>query len=340
MKTLKRSGFNLRLLFAILLCSVLLSGCSKDKEGENAEGLAPEETLITGADESGAEDSETEELKAEDPKAEDPQAGAFEEEKIVPNVEVSVDKNETEGDAALKKEGDKEETEAKGGADPAVSGGTENADPSSEPVASAEEPEAPAEEPEAGEPEPVIVVWLGDSLTQGSLGDLDDNLANAPYERLKKLCADRNVTVEGHGYYGYFTRDIFSTYIGSCKDGKAKDPSKVFVIWVGSNDYSDPGEDRAEMIARVDREIDNFVGNEINKYIVVSHPPRVETVQDDYYKVVNEDLKNHYGDRFLDITSCAPFPEGLVGDGIHLNQQAYDKVADAVYNKLAAMGYI
>ena len=31
------------------------------------------------------------------------------------------------------------------------------------------------------------IVWLGDSLTQGSLGHKNDNLANAPYEKLKSL---------------------------------------------------------------------------------------------------------------------------------------------------------
>lgn len=61
----------------------------------------------------------------------------------------------------------------------------------------AEEPEEAAQPEEADKTEAPeeagetastkAIVWLGDSLTQGSLGHKNDNLANAPYEKLKSL---------------------------------------------------------------------------------------------------------------------------------------------------------
>ena len=199
-----------------------------------------------------------------------------------------------------------------------------------------------SEEDHTEEEQPVQgcgIVWLGDSLTQGSLGDMDDNLSNAPYERLAKLCEDRGNVVEGFGYYAYVTSDIFWRYCEYYENGEPKDPEKVYVLWVGSNDFA-LASDPLSAVAEVEAQIDSFVGDRLKKYIVLSHLPRTETIPGDTYKHINTALKEKYKSRFLDITSCAPFPEGFQGDGVHLTQQSYDKVAEAVYYKLMEMGYI
>lgn len=189
-----------------------------------------------------------------------------------------------------------------------------------------------------GSGKPVGIVWLGDSLTQGSLGDIDDNLANAPYVRLQTLCGDRAL-VEGFGYYAFVSNDIFWRYCYDYKTGEAKDPEKVYVIWVGSNDFA-LAQDKSTVVAEVEAEIDKFVGDKISRYIVLSHLPRAESMPGDWYKVINAELAAHYGDRFLDITSCASVPDGFLPDEVHLTQESYDNVAAAVYNKLIQMGYI
>jgi hypothetical protein len=186
---------------------------------------------------------------------------------------------------------------------------------------------------------PVNIVWLGDSLTQGSLGDMDDNLKHAPYVRLKKLCADRGDVVEGFGYYAYVTSDIFWRYDEFYENGDPKDPEKVYVLWVGSNDFA-LSPDPLSAVPEVTAQIDKFVGGGIDKYIVLSHLPRAETRPEGLYKEINAALEKKYGERFLDITSCAPFPDGFQSDEVHLTQSSYNNVADAVYEKLIEMGYI
>ena len=185
------------------------------------------------------------------------------------------------------------------------------------------------------------IVWIGDSLTQGSLGDIDDNLENAPYVRLGKLCKDRGNIVEGFGYYAFVTHDIFWRY-GYDRDNEgieAKDPEKVYVLWVGSNDFA-LSEDPLSEVQAVEAQIDQFVGDELNQFIVLSHLPRAETKPDGLYQKINQALQAYYGVRFLDITSCAPVPDGFQADEVHLTQSSYDKVADKVYGKLLEMGYI
>ncbi|MCR5788341.1 MAG: SGNH/GDSL hydrolase family protein [Lachnospiraceae bacterium] len=206
-----------------------------------------------------------------------------------------------------------------------------------------EEPEAAEppgqEEPEAAElpadaearENGALIVWLGDSLTQGSLGAENDNLAGAPYERLAMLC-DKN-PVEGHGYYAYFTDDIFHTYLESAE----KDPDHIYVLWVGSNDftYRDDGAYEDVMAS-----IDAFLGEDLKKFVVLSTPPRYELREGDVFSKINQALAAHYGEHYVEFTDRIPVPEGFSGDQIHLSQESYDLVADAVYEKLKELKYI
>lgn len=190
-----------------------------------------------------------------------------------------------------------------------------------------EEPSAEGEARENGS----LIVWLGDSLTQGSLGAENDNLAGAPYERLAMLC-DKN-PVEGHGYYAYFTDDIFRTYLESAE----KDPEHIYVLWVGSNDFTYRDEGAYEDVMA---SIDAFLGEDLKKFVVLSTPPRYELREGDVFSKINQALAAHYGEHYVEFTDRIPVPEGFSGDQIHLSQESYDLVADAVYEKLKELKYI
>ncbi|MBR6158915.1 MAG: hypothetical protein IKQ40_01340, partial [Lachnospiraceae bacterium] len=127
-------------------------------------------------------------------------------------------------------------------------------DISAEPVsagAETAEAETAGNEPVKGQP----IVWLGDSLTQGSLGDDNDNLPGAPYEKLKTLV---DVPVEGHGYYGWNTHDVLWVYTDKSQLGQMADPHKTYIFWLGSNDWVVDDEPNAET-APVINEIDRFL---------------------------------------------------------------------------------
>ena len=180
------------------------------------------------------------------------------------------------------------------------------------------------------------VVWLGDSLTQGSLGDNNDNLANAPYEKLKKMVS---VPVEGYGLYGYNTHDIFWLYINEDHLNQKRDPDKTYVFWVGSNDWvveGVPNTDTASVISSID---DFLTRNDvvIKDYIIIGTTARYEL--GDSYKVINAALSQHYGSHYLDVIDVIG-PGGYGPDKIHLTQAAYDAVAKAVAAKLKSLGYI
>ena len=184
------------------------------------------------------------------------------------------------------------------------------------------------------DPNAAPIVWLGDSLTQGSLGSNNDNLANAPYEKLKKMVS---VPVEGVGLYGYKTNDIFWVYRDSSQMGNDIDPSKTYIFWVGSNDWvSDgvPNTDTAPVIEKIDTFL--TAEGEVKNYIVIGTTARYEL--GDSYKIINKALSDHYGTHYLDVTDVIGSEYGP--DKIHLTQKAYDAVAKAVYDKLKALGYI
>ena len=180
------------------------------------------------------------------------------------------------------------------------------------------------------------VVWLGDSLTQGSLGDDNDNLANAPFEKLKKMV---DVPVEGYGLYGFNTGEIFWTYTDENHINQKRDANKTYVFWVGSNDWVKdgvPNTDTTEVISRIDDFL-NRNGVVIKNYIVLGTTARYEL--GDSYKVINAALAQHYGSHYLDVIDVIG-PNGYVDDRIHLTQAAYDAVAKAVAGKLKSLGYI
>ncbi len=179
------------------------------------------------------------------------------------------------------------------------------------------------------------IVWLGDSLTQGSLGDENDNLANAPYEKLKQMV---NVPVEGYGMYGWKTHDIFWAYIDEAHFNQDVDPEKTYIFWVGSCDWC-PDDSVNSDTAPVIAEIDGFLarGGGIKNYIVLGTTSRWRL--GDLYIPINKDLAAHYGNHYMDVIDIIN-KYGYSPDNTHLSQGSYDAIAAAVYEKLKSLGYI
>lgn len=185
------------------------------------------------------------------------------------------------------------------------------------------------------------IVWLGDSLTQGSLGRDNDNLDNAPSRKLEELSG---IKVDDYGFYGYNTHDIFWVYRDETQRNQSVDSSKIYVFWVGSNDWTKdgiPNCDTAPVIAEIDHIIE--AGN-LTDYIVMGTTARCELVVDAgngmlMYQSINNDLKNHYGEHYLDVIDAVT-EEGYGPDNIHLTQAAYDSVAQLLYDKLKEVNYI
>lgn len=180
----------------------------------------------------------------------------------------------------------------------------------------------------AGNNAPYDVIWIGDSLTQGSLGDDNHNKNNpqAPWRVLGEI-SGKNVT--GVGFYGYKTHDIFWAY--GEYDG-IKDPNITYVYWVGSNDFHDSPDN----IKYVIEETDRFNSNAgITKYIMLGTTNRGD-MDPNAYISINKGLEDYYGDRYLDIMPYVEFGP----DGVHLTEASYRKIAGAVYDKLRSMGYL
>ena len=179
------------------------------------------------------------------------------------------------------------------------------------------------------------IVWLGDSLTQGSLGDDSDNLPNAPYERLKKKVS---VPVEGYGLYGYKTHDIFWVYRDEAHYNQEIDPNKTYIFWVGSCDWC-PDEGPNSNTAPVIAEIDGFLAQNggVKNYIVIGTTNRWRL--GDLYIPINQALSAHYGSHYMDVIDIIK-QNGFSPDNTHLSQASYDAIADAVYSKLKSLGYI
>ena len=180
------------------------------------------------------------------------------------------------------------------------------------------------------------LVWLGDSLTQGSLGDKDDNLENAPYVRLAELV---QVPVEGIGLYGYTTGEVLWTYVDGDHYDQEADPKKTYIFWLGSNDWvTDDGanSDTAQVISQIDDFLDSYDGP-VKNYIVIGTTSRHEL--GDLYKNINKDLYEHYKEHYMDVIDIID-KYGYTEDKTHLTQASYDAVADAVYEKLKELGYI
>ncbi len=190
-------------------------------------------------------------------------------------------------------------------------------------------------EPAKAEPAKPIV-WIGDSLTQGSLGDEDDNLENAPYEKLKTLV---NVPVQGFGFYGYNTHDALWTYTDESQCNQKADPGKIYIFWLGSNDWvidGDPNANTTPVMAEIDKFL-NTPDGRIKDYIVIGTTSRWRL--GDLYVPINRDLKSHYGPHYMDVIDIIN-QYGYSEDNTHLSQASYDAIAVAVYNKMKDMGYI
>ena len=189
--------------------------------------------------------------------------------------------------------------------------------------------------PDTSDKKTTAIVWLGDSLTQGSLGDNNDNLPGAPYETLKKLV---KVPVEGYGFYGTNTHDIFWLYRDEEHLNQKVDPNKTYIFWVGSCDWC-PDDGPNSNTAPVMAEIDNFISQNggVKNYIVIGTTSRWRL--GDLYIPINKDLAAHYGQHYMDCIDIIN-KYGYSPDNTHLSQATYDAVAQAVYQKLKALGYI
>lgn len=173
------------------------------------------------------------------------------------------------------------------------------------------------------------VVWIGDSLTQGSRGDDNGNVNNphAPWRVLASMC---KTPVEGYGYYGLNTHDILWKY---GYEGGIKEPAWCYIFWVGSNDFRDS----PDSVGMVEQEIDNFLeAGGIGRYLVLGTTSRVEIRDNNKYIEINNDMAQHYGEHYLDIMPYVEFGK----DDLHLTKKSYKEVAKAVFVKLNKMGQI
>lgn len=184
----------------------------------------------------------------------------------------------------------------------------------------------------------VSIVWIGDSLTQGSLGHDNDNLDNAPFVKLAELSG---CSVEGYGFYGHVAHDVIWLFRDEDHCNQPIDPDKVYILWIGLNDWA-TGDSFNVDTQSVMAEIDAFLDHDVDKYIVIGATARYELRENidgvPAYKIINDDLIKHYGSNYLDVIDVIT-EDGFGPDNIHLNQDAYDRVAEAVYNKLCELGY-
>ena len=166
------------------------------------------------------------------------------------------------------------------------------------------------------------IIWLGDSLTQGSLGDDNGNVNNpqAPWRVIK---ANHGIDIAGYGYYAYTTHDIFWKY---GEDGGKKDSSKIYIFWVGANDFVLSDTAINDVIGEINRFVE--AGN-ITKYIVVGTTDR-ELLGHDKAVAINQTFKSTYGSKYIDILKYIEFGP----DGTHLTANSYAMIGEAVYQKV------
>lgn len=169
------------------------------------------------------------------------------------------------------------------------------------------------------------VVWIGDSLSQGSLGDNNFNKNNpqAPWRVLGDISGWE---VWGAGFYGYNTSDIlwaYSEYNG------IRDPGYIYVFWVGSNDFRESPDNVDSVIEQTDSFITN---NSIDKYLILGTTNRGD-MDPNAYIGINRRLSERYGDRYLDIMPYVKYGY----DGVHLTEDSYAAIAEAVYQKLTQL---
>lgn len=237
---------------------------------------------------------------------------------------ITVNPDDT-GDAFTPAEGQEDEadTDTEGNAEEENNTEEENSDTASD---TAEETLPPAasnsETVYKGENDHVDVVWLGDSLTQGSLG-WDNNNKDNPQAPWRVLADISGWNVTGAGYFGYRTDEIFWSYT---EFGGVKDPSSIYVFWVGSNDFARSVDNIYPVMDSIDHfmEIDN-----LKKYLVLGTTNRGD-MDPNAYKGINQKFEEKYGDNYLDIMPYVEYGP----DNIHLTESSSKAVAEAVYNKL------
>lgn len=176
------------------------------------------------------------------------------------------------------------------------------------------------------------IVWLGDSLTQGSLGENNDNLENAPYV---KLADYTDIPVEGYGFYGYNTHDIFWVYTDDSQYNQETDKDKFYILWVGSNDWVRHKEPVNTDIEPIVAEIEHFLSRgPVEDYLILGTTKRKELREEidgrPAYEIINEKLKAYYGNRYMDVNDVIDDENGYVEDSIHLTQESYDRVAEKI----------
>ena len=174
----------------------------------------------------------------------------------------------------------------------------------------------------AGDTPPFDIIWLGDSLTQGSLGE-DNKNENNPHAPWRVLGEISGLNVTGCGFYGHRACEIFWLYD---KYNGVRDPRITYVYWVGSNDFFDSPDNIKNVIEEIDRFNEN---TGITKYLVLGTTNRGD-MDPNAYIGINKVFEETYGDRYLDIM---PFVE-FGSDGVHLTEASYRKVAEAVWEKL------
>lgn len=187
-----------------------------------------------------------------------------------------------------------------------------------------QEPEEADNDKEQNKPD---IIWIGDSLTQGSLGDdnRNENNPQAPWRVLGELSG---LNVAGAGYYGYNTNEIFWVY---GEHGGIKDPDITYIYWVGSNDFFKS----PDSIDQVIEEIDKFNTNGgITRYLVLGTTDRHD-MEPKAHIGINRVFEETYGDRYLDVIPYLEYGP----DGVHLTEGSYAAVAGAVYEKLKQLNW-
>lgn len=166
------------------------------------------------------------------------------------------------------------------------------------------------------------VIWLGDSLTQGSLGD-DNGNVNNPQAPWRVVASKYGIDIIGYGYYGHNTHDLLWRY---GEDGGKKNSENIYVFWAGSNDFVNSENGINDVLYEINRFVE--AGN-IDKYIVMGTTDR-EALGREKAVAINSMLKQAYGSKYLDILDYVEFGP----DQTHLTVNSYSRIADVVYNKI------
>ena len=280
----------------IIAAAILLAGCGTNTVS-NADSNTP------AADSSSIDSSSIE------------ASGSIEENtQQINDTEASVDSGTEEAVTSdLNSEKDASET-------PEQDSGTQEAEEAEE--------TAPTEAPADKDPSMPDIVWLGDSLTQGSLGP-DNGNENNPQAPWRILAQMSGANVDGWGLFGYNTHDIL--WVFSENDG-IRDPAVTYIFWVGSNDFHDSPDNIGNVISEIDQ-FNNNAG--ITKYLVLGTTNRGD-MEEGFHIPVNNAFAARYGDQYLDIMPYVEFGP----DKVHLTEDSYRKVAEAVYDKLKSLGYL